>query len=185
MVGSEATNDAAVKRLAVARGGGFVLLVAVIGGAIVGVGGGCGPTRTAGTRGVAARDLAIVSIPQFPDESPVKLDTVRFNHGDAKNDNTGGDEAYAVGRGKDFYLLPGRVTAGFDLVGQIPDASDMPRWVRWTIPNGGKIKIPGPRHLPLGIVAAGKRYELALPSAEQFNEFFEQGTVSLLREKEK
>ena len=173
-------NDAAVKRLAVARGGGFVLLVAVIGGAIVGVGGGCGPTRTAGTRGVAARDLAIVSIPQFPDESPVKLDTVRFNHGDRM-----GDETYAVGRGKDFYLLPGRVTAGFDLVGQIPDASGMPRWVRWTIPNGGRIKIPGPRDVPLGVVSAGKRYELTLPSAEQFNEFFEQGTVSLLHEKEK
>ena len=110
-------NDAAVKRLAVARGGRFVLLVAVIGGAIVGVGGGCGPARTAGTRGVAARDLAIVSIPQFPDESLVLLDTVRFNHGDAKDDkgddkpggDKTGDETYAVGRGKDFYLLPGSV----------------------------------------------------------------------------
>jgi len=182
-------NDAAVQRLAVARGGGFVLLVAVIGGAIVGVGGGCGPTRTAGTRGVAARDRAIVSIPQFPDESLVLLDTVRFNYGDTKDDKTmgdkGGDETYAIGRGKDFYLLPGSVTAGFDLVGQIPDASGMPRWVRWTIPNEGKIKIPGPRKLPLGIVAAGKRYELALPSAEQFNEWFEQGSVSLLHEKGK
>jgi len=102
-------NDAAVKRLAVARGGGFVLLVAVIGGAIVGVGGGCGPTRTAGTRGVAAPHLAIVSILQFPDESLVLLDTVRFNHGDAKDDKTGGDETYAVGRGHDYYLLPGSV----------------------------------------------------------------------------
>ena len=36
-------NDAAVKRLALARGGGFVLLVAVIGD----FAGGCGPTRTA------------------------------------------------------------------------------------------------------------------------------------------
>ena len=50
-------KDAAVKRLALARGGPFVLLVAVAGG--------CGPTRTAGTRGVATRDLAIVTIWQF------------------------------------------------------------------------------------------------------------------------
>ena len=46
MVGSEVMNDAAVKRHALERIGGFMLLVALFGD----FAGGCGPTQTATVR---------------------------------------------------------------------------------------------------------------------------------------
>ena len=138
------------------------------------VGGCSGPTRTAGTSGMAARDLAVLSIPQLPEEAHVQIETIRF-------DNAG--EKYEIGKGREFYLLPGNHTADFKLVARMPEVEGLPTLVKALIPSGKTITIPGPGKLPLGAVSAGKTYELAPPVAQSFETFLQDGKVSLVREK--
>ncbi|HEX8341729.1 MAG TPA: hypothetical protein VF624_12540 [Tepidisphaeraceae bacterium] len=165
--------------LCVRRMRGAVAVGLVWGGLVCGglVCGGCGPTRTAGTGGVGARELAVLSIPQLPDAAHVKIDTVRFDDAEA---------AYPVGRGRDFYLRPGDHTVGFDLVARVPDVDGVPTWLKWVIPGGKKsVRMPGPKGIPLGAVAAGKRYEIALPGFDSLETFLRDRSVSLVREKTK
>src|SRR5687768_17257540 len=83
----------------------FLALLLIV--PVVGIAVGCGgPTHTAGTRGVEAADLAVLSIPQLPAESPVQIDAVQFD---------GAGDPHAIGKGRDFYLLPGDHTATFSL----------------------------------------------------------------------
>ena len=134
---------------------------------------GCGgPTRTAGTAGLAAKDLSVVSVPGLPRASPVQIRTVRFD---------GTDEEYDVGKGRDFYLLPGDRAASFTLLVRPPGASGA--IASKFIPNGGW-NIHGPRNVPLGTLSAGKSYELVRP-VEGFGQLLQGNRFSLLREKQK
>src|SRR6476661_6930040 len=119
---------------------------------------GCGPTHTAGTNGVPAKDLAVLSIPQLPDVAHIQVRTIQFD--DA------GDQ-YEVGDGRDFYLLPGDHTASFTLIAPVPGPAG------WFVPSSA-LTFPGPKRLPLGTVAAGKSYELA-PSVEGFGQMLQGG----------
>ena len=113
---------------------------------------GCGgPTRTAGTRGVATSDLAVLSIPQVPDESPVLFETVQFD---------GAGDPYAIGKGRDFYLLPGDHTATFTLIARTPR---IPGVAGWFAPKPPTLRIAAPGDIPLGSVTAGKIECNALP----------------------
>jgi hypothetical protein len=165
----------------------------IVGLFVVSVAVGCsGPTRTAGTGGKAAKDLAVLSIDQLPPEAHVQLDTIQF-------DDAG--EAYKIGKdGRDFYLLPAKEsgqganaaqmghTASFDFVAHMPspESAGAPAWVGWMIPKEAKtIHIPGPKGLPLGAVAAGKTYELAPPTPESFQNLLQDGGgLTLVREKQ-
>jgi len=136
---------------------------------------GCGPTRTAGTGGVAARELAVLSIGQLPAETHVQIGTVQFDSA---------DEPYKIGKGRDFYLRPGDAhTATFTFIAKVPG---LPGPLGWLVPGGkgGDITIPGPKAVPLGPVAAGKAYELA-PTMESFDRMLQDGRMSLVREKVK
>jgi hypothetical protein len=136
---------------------------------------GCGPTRTAGTRGVAAKDLSVLSIAQLPRESPVQLRTIQF--GDA-------GEQYKIGKGRDFYLLPRDQTASVTLLARVPKGGGaMGKLAGVLLPNGA-LTIPGPTNIPLGPLSPGKTYELA-GSAEDFAGMLQNGGLSLVREKTK
>jgi hypothetical protein len=136
---------------------------------------GCGgPTRTAGTRGVAARDLSVFSVAQLPKASPVQIHTVQFK---------GDGEAYEIGKGRDFYLLPRDQAASFTLSARIPKAGG--GIAGMFIPKGA-LTLPGPRDVPLGAMAAGKTYELIRPDEGfDFAELLQGGGFSLVREKGK
>ena len=134
---------------------------------------GCGgPTRTAGTSGVAAKDLSVLSVPPLPAVSPVQIRTIRFD---------GAGDEYEVGRCRDFYLLPGDRTASFTLTARVPGAGGAV--ARLFIPKG-RLAFPGPRDVPLGTLAGGKAYELVRP-AEDFGLLLEGGRFSVVREKVK
>src|SRR6187397_2148879 len=76
---------------------------------------GCGgPTRTAGTRGVAAKNLSVFSVAQLPAASPIRIHAIQFE---------GDEEAYEVGKGRAFYLLPRDQAASFTLSARIPKAA--------------------------------------------------------------
>ena len=144
---------------------------------------GCGPTHTAGTRGVAARDLSVLSIAQLPEEAHVQISAIQF---DGKGDQ------YKIGKSRDFYLLPGEHTASFTLVARVPKMEGMGAMAglaSWLVPKNA-VTIPSPGDIPLGAVAAGKTYEL-LPTAggdggaEGFEKMLMDGKLSLVREKAK
>ena len=77
---------------------------------------GCGPTHTAGTSGMAAKDLAVLSVAQLPKEAHVQIHTIQFD---------GAGQEYEIGKSHDFYLLPSEHTASFTLHCQGP------RYGRW------------------------------------------------------
>ena len=130
---------------------------------------GCGgPTHTAGTSGMAAKDLAVLSVPQLPAEYHVRIQTIQFD--DA------GDE-YDIGKGRDFYLLPREHTASFTVSAVVPGVGGM------FVPNDA-LTLPGPKHIPLGTLSAGKSYELWTP-AQGFDRMLESGDFGLVREKGK
>jgi hypothetical protein len=131
---------------------------------------GCGPTRTAGTNGVAAKDLAVLSVPQLPKEAHVQIHTIQFD---------GSGEEYKIGKARDFYLLPRDHTASFTFKASVPDVG----MLGWLIPKDALI-VAGPGNIPLGALAAGKTYELAAPT-EGFDKMLESGQLSLVREKAK
>src|SRR5262245_48702457 len=81
---------------------------------------GCGPTRTAGTSGMAAKDLAVLSIPQLPKEAHVQIKSIQF-------DDAG--DAYEIGSGRDFYLLPRDHTASFTLIAIVPKEAGFLGWL--------------------------------------------------------
>ena len=131
---------------------------------------GCGPTRTAGTGGLAARDLAVLSIAQLPAKTYVQIGAVQFD---------GEGDQYKIGKGRDFYLRPGDShTATFTFTAKVPGL------LGWLVPGGGNITIPSPIAVPMGAVAAGKAYELA-PTLESFDKMLQDGELSLVREKVK
>ena len=133
---------------------------------------GCGgPTRTAGTSGLAAKDLSVLSIPQLPKETHLQIRTIQFD---------GAGEEYKIGKRRDFYLQPRDHTASFTLAAVIPEAGGI---AGWFIPKGG-LTFPGPKDIPLGAMTAGKAYELA-PPAEGFEKMLQGGGLSLVREKGK
>jgi hypothetical protein len=129
---------------------------------------GCGPTRTSGTSGLAASELALLSIRQLPKESPLQIRTIQFD---------GAGDEYTVGDGRDFYLLPRDHTASFTLEVIVPKELGL---LGSLVPNDARI-IPGPMNLPLGAMSAGKAYELT-PPAEGFDKILETGELSLVRE---
>jgi hypothetical protein len=135
---------------------------------------GCGgPTRTAGTRGLAAEDLSVFSLAQLPPESPVQIRAIRFD---------GAGDEYEVGkRGRDFYLLPRDHTASFTLTARLPEGGG--RIAGMFIPEDA-LTLPSPRDIPLGTLEAGKTYELVRP-AEDFAKMLQGGRLSLVREKGK
>ena len=132
---------------------------------------GCGPTRTAGTAGLPASELAVMTIPQLPKESPLRIRTIQFD---------GAGDAYTVGDGRDFYLLPREHTASFTLEAIVPKEVGV---LGSLIPKDALI-MPGPENLPLGTMSAGKAYEL-FPPAEDFDKMLATGQFSLVREKQK
>ena len=133
---------------------------------------GCGgPTRTAGTSGLAAGNLAVLSIPQLPKESHLKIRTIQFD---------GAGDEYKVGDGRDFYLLPRDHTASFTLEAIVPEEAG---FLGSLIPKDALI-IRGPKDIPLGAMSGGKAYEL-MPPAEGFDKILETGgRLSLVREKQ-
>ena len=155
-----------------------LLVILVAGGA--GVVGCSGPTRTAGTGSMAAKELAVLSIPQLPQEAHVQIDAIQFDDADDK---------YEIKKGRDFYLKPGDHTASFNFVAKVPKIEGAPMLVGWLIPSGKSISIPGPQKVPLGSVAAGKAYELAPPTPESLDKLMETMqnggglSLSLVREK--
>lgn len=133
---------------------------------------GCGgPTRTAGTAGLAADELATLTVPQLPRESHLKIRTIQFDNA--------GDE-YKVGNGRDFYLLPRNHTATFTLEPILPKEAG---FIGALLPKEALI-LPGPRNLPLGAMSAGKAYEL-VPPIQGFDKLIETGELTLVREKAK
>jgi hypothetical protein len=136
---------------------------------------GCGgPTHTAGTSGLAAKDLSVLSVMQLPEEAPIQIRTIQFD--DA------GDE-YEIGKSRDFYLLPRDHTASFTLTASVPkEVGGMGGMAGWFMPK--KVNLPAIRNVPLGALTAGKTYELAHP-AEGFDKMLENGQLSLVREKGK
>src|SRR5690349_20041734 len=85
---------------------------------------GCGPTRTAGTGGVAKQALAVLSIPQLPAATYVQIKSVQFDDG---------GEPYKIGKGRDFYLRPGDDhTATFAFSAKIPS---LPPPLGWFMPK--------------------------------------------------
>ena len=144
---------------------------------------GCsGPTYTAGTRGLAAKDLSVLSITQLPADAHIQIDSVQF---DGKGD------AYKIGKtSRDFYLTPGDHTASFTLSAQIPKPEGMGALgslATWMIPKNS-MTIPSPGEIPLGAVAAGKSYELGpntAGGADVFEKMLQEGKLSLVHEKSK
>src|SRR4051794_7515571 len=93
---------------------------------------GCGgPTRTAGTSGLAARDLSVLSIAQPPDEVHLKIHSIQFD---------GGGDKYEIGKHRDFYLLPRDHTASFTLVPSLPSVGGLAGLL---MPKGD-LTLPGP-----------------------------------------
>jgi len=129
---------------------------------------GCSPTRTAGTSGKSAKELAVLSIPQLPGELHVQIKSIQFD---------GAGDDYDIGGGRDFYLLPGDHTAAFLLVAHIPGVAG------WFVPSSATT-FPGPKGVHLGAFTAGKTYELA-SSVKSFARMMQDGRVSLVREKVK
>ena len=129
---------------------------------------GCGPTRTAGTEGKPVNELAVLSVPQLPDEVHVQMHTVQFD---------GGGDQYDIGNGRDFYLLPGDHTATFSFQAEVPGFGGL------FVPKSA-LTIPGPKDVPLGNVTAGKTYDLA-PSIDSFDKLLQGDGFSLVKEKEK
>ena len=138
---------------------------------------GCsGPTRTAGTSGVAAKDLSVLSISQLPEEAHIEIKSVQF---DGKGD------AYKIDKSRDFYLTPGDHTASFTLVARVPKMEGMAGLASWLIPKNA-VTIPSPTEVPLGAVAAGKSYQLSPPTLESFDKLLQDGgSLSLMQEKSK
>ena len=130
---------------------------------------GCGPTRTAGTSGLSRHDLAVLTVPQLPNETHLRIETIRF-------DDSG--DAYPIGHGRDFYLLPRDHTAAFTLKVVIDEAGFFGRFV----PKDA-LTFPVPP-LPLGPMSAGRAYELAVPT-DGFGQLLQTGQRSPVREKKK
>jgi hypothetical protein len=129
---------------------------------------GCGPTRTAGTKGTAAKELAVLSITQLPGAAYVKIDAIQFDDG---------GDLYKIGKGRDFYLRPGDHAASFTLTANVPGIGGR------FIPRDA-LTFSGLKGIPLGTFAAGKTYELA-PTVDGFGKLLEGGKLSLVREKAK
>ena len=134
---------------------------------------GCGPTRTAGTRGLAAKDLSILSVAQLPRESPVQLRTIQF--GDSA-------EQYQIGKGRDFYLLPRDQAASVTLLARVPKGGGAMGKLAGVFLPKTALSLPGPTNIPLGPLSPGKTYELAR-RAEDFAQMLQGGGFSLVREK--
>jgi len=132
---------------------------------------GCGgPTHTSGTKGMAARELSVLSIPQLPKDAHVQIHTIKFD---------GAGDEYAIGKSRDFYLTPRDHTASFTLSANVPKVGGIPGFL---LPKGD-LTLPGPKNIPLGVLTAGKTYELVLPS--DVDKMLQSGQVSLVREKGK
>src|SRR4051794_36012952 len=134
---------------------------------------GCGPKHTAGTSGLAAKDLSVLTIPQLPAEAHFQIHTIQFD---------GAGDEYEIGSSRDFYLLPRDHTASFTLTASIPsEISGLGGAVGWLVPKKA-LTIPGPSDIPLGALSAGKSYEMVRP-AESFDKMFQTGQILLVREK--
>jgi hypothetical protein len=142
---------------------------------------GCGPTRTAGTNGMAAKDLSVLSIPQLPEETHLQIKSIQFD---------GAGDEYEIGSGHDFYLLPRDHTASFVFKAILPSEAG---FAAMFVPKDA-LTFASPKGIPLGAMTAGKTYELALPStdssqgssqdlADSFDKMLETGQFSLVREK--
>jgi hypothetical protein len=105
---------------------------------------GCGPTRTAGTKGVPANQLAALRVTQRYDVPVVQVAAVAFDDG-AK---------YKIDGDRDFYLTPGVHRLALDLTTNI----DVP--MKWLSSSLGQTKIEGPNGLTTGELKPGKTYEL-------------------------
>jgi hypothetical protein len=106
---------------------------------------GCaGPTRTAGTKGIAANQLAVLHVTRQYDVPLVRVSAVRFD--DA------GDKYKIDDDGRDFYLTPGVHHVGLDLTAKIESP------IKWL--SFGEHQFEGPPGLSTGDLQPGKTYEL-------------------------
>ena len=103
---------------------------------------GCGPTRTAGTQGIAPEKLAILHVTQTYDVPTLQLTAIQFDYHDK----------YKIEGDRDFYLTPGVHPVAIDLTAKIE--SPIP-WL-----SMGEPKIDGPKGLTTGDLKPGKTYEL-------------------------
>lgn len=104
---------------------------------------GCGPTRTAGTKGVAAKDLAVLTIKQHNAIPGFHINKVTFDDGDT----------FDIDGDRDFYLTPGqhKVAVGYGPCVHGPHAwfSPMGDWAMYT-----------PKGAATGELRAGRAYAL-------------------------
>jgi hypothetical protein len=128
------------------------------------------PTHTAGTTGLAVKDLSTLAIPQLPKDAHLQIHTIQFD---------GDGEEYKIGKGREFYLKPSDHTASFTFKASIPNVSGVPGWL---MPKGD-VTLPGPKNVPLGALMPGKTYELAAPN--DFDKMLQTGELSMVREKGK
>jgi hypothetical protein len=104
---------------------------------------GCGPTRTAGTQGVAADKLAVLHITPKLDVPVLQLSAIGFDDG----------EMYKLdGKDRDFFLTPGVHRVDIDLVAKVESPIK-----GFSIPEA---KIQAPKGLTTGDLQPGKKYEL-------------------------
>jgi hypothetical protein len=129
---------------------------------------GCGPTHTAGTKGKSAKELAVLSIDQLDAIPGMEIQSIRFDDH---------EDAYKVGDGREFYLLPGEHTASFDFKVEVKGPPG------WFIPSKA-LTVPGPKGVPLGVMSAGKMYEMN-GLVEGFEHLVRNGEFNLIREKPK
>jgi hypothetical protein len=126
---------------------------------------GCGPTRTAGTIGLPSKDLAVLSISPLPPDLYFHIPSVQFD---------GQGAWYEIKNSRDFYLTTGDHTGSFTFAAK---ASGIAGW--FTPAN----TTSGLKDVPLGAVAAGKAYDLAIPTVESADKIRQMGAMPLAREK--
>jgi hypothetical protein len=105
---------------------------------------GCGPTRTAGTKGIPASQLAILHVTQSYDIPVVQVAAIAFD----------GGEKFKIDGERDFYLTPGVHQVSLDLTTKL----DGP--MKWLSSAMADTKLEGPKGLTTGDLQPGKTYEI-------------------------
>jgi hypothetical protein len=117
-----------------------IAMFLVLGAALVG----CGPTRTAGTQGLAANQLAVLEVDRHNAIPGLHIDSITIDD----------DQNFDVTRDRTFYLTPGehKVAVGYGQCVHGPPAwfSPASRWNLFASHGGTTMQ-----------VEAGKRYELS------------------------
>lgn len=108
---------------------------------------GCGPTRTAGTKGIPASQLAILHVTQSYDVPVVQVAAIGFDDG----------EKYKIDGERDFYLTPGVHRVALDLKTNLDGLDGPMKWLSYSMKDA---KLEGPKGLTTGELQPGKTYEI-------------------------